>query len=59
MLLRTVLLSGLVLLLLGLIALERFFRAGGRPYSSEIHILRDEFNKDRGKVRLLMLVSPT
>lgn len=33
--------------------------SGGRSYSSDLNGLRARFNQDRGKVRLLMVLSPT
>jgi hypothetical protein len=33
--------------------------SGGRSYSSDLNGLRAQFNQDRGKVRLLMVLSPT
>lgn len=35
------------------------FLTGGASYSSNLNDLRAEFNKDRGKVRLLMLLAPS
>lgn len=35
------------------------FLTGGAPYSSDLNDLRAEFNKDKGKVRLLMLLAPS
>jgi hypothetical protein len=32
---------------------------GGKPYSTNLDDLRTQFNADKGKVRLLMLLSPT
>lgn len=32
---------------------------GGRDYSADLNGLRARFNQDRGKVRLLMVLSPT
>jgi hypothetical protein len=32
---------------------------GGKPYSTDLADLRKQFNSDKGKVRLLMLLSPT
>ncbi len=33
--------------------------SGGRGYSTDLNGLRAQFNQDRGKVRLLMVLSPT
>jgi hypothetical protein len=35
------------------------FGRGGREYSSDLSQLRAQFNQDKGKVRLLLLLSPT
>lgn len=35
------------------------FFSGGKPYSANLDDLRGQFNRDKGKVRLLMLLSPT
>ena len=32
---------------------------GGKPYSANPDDVRTQFNNDKGKVRLLMLLSPT
>ena len=32
---------------------------GGKPYSANLDDLHTQFNRDKGKVRLLMLLSPT
>lgn len=32
---------------------------GGRDYSSDLGRLRSQFNQDKGKVRLVMVLSPT
>ena len=32
---------------------------GGKPYSANLNDLRAQFNRDKGKVRLLMLLAPT
>jgi hypothetical protein len=32
---------------------------GGREYSNDMNALRAQFNADKGKVRLLLLLSPT
>jgi hypothetical protein len=45
---------GIVLIVL---ALSIF--TGGKPYSTDLADLRKQFNNDKGKVRLLMLLSPT
>ena len=42
-----------------LIALGLSLFTGGNPYSTDLADLRNQFNKDTGKVRLLMLLSPT
>ena len=33
--------------------------SGSKPYSTNLNDLRNQFNNDKGKVRLLMLLSPT
>lgn len=33
--------------------------SGGRPYSTDLNGLRTQFNQDKGKVRVLMVLSPT
>ena len=38
---------------------EFVFTSGGRAYSSDLNQLRAQFNQDKGKVRLLLLLSPT
>ncbi|MCC7308961.1 MAG: hypothetical protein IT173_15465 [Acidobacteria bacterium] len=48
--------SVLLLALAGLIAYQF---TGGKPYSSDMNALRAQFNADKGKVRLLVLLSPT
>ena len=48
--------SVLLLALAGLIAYQF---TGGKPYSSDMNALRAKFNADKGKVRLLVLLSPT
>ena len=45
---------GIVLFVLGLSVFT-----GGKPYSTDLVDLRQQFNNDKGKVRLLMLLSPT
>jgi peptidoglycan/LPS O-acetylase OafA/YrhL len=49
-----------VLALAVLVALAGYLLlGGGRSYSSDPGALRAQFNRDRGKVRLLMVLSPT
>jgi hypothetical protein len=36
-----------------------YLMTGGRTYSSDLNSLRAEFNKDKGKVRVVLLLSPT
>ena len=38
---------------------EFVFTSSGREYSSDLNQLRAKFNQDKGKVRLLLLLSPT
>ena len=38
---------------------EFVFTRDSRDYSSDLNALRVRFNQDRGKVRLMMLLSPT
>ena len=33
--------------------------SGGRSYSTDLNGLRAQFNQDKGRVRLLMVLSPT
>lgn len=33
--------------------------SGGRSYSTDLNGLRAQFNQDKGKVRLLVVLSPT
>ena len=51
------LISGLIVL--ALIFAGYLFLSGGRSYSSDLGGLRSQFNQDKGKVRLLMVLSPT
>ena len=48
-----------VLLAIILIAVAFNVFTGGKPYSNDLKDLQAQFNNDRGKVRLLMLLSPT
>ena len=53
-------LTGLVVAVLVAVFIGEFvFRSGGRAYSSDLNQLRAQFNQDKGKVRLLLLLSPT
>ena len=56
---RKALVAGLIALALGLLMMERFFPRGRRPYATDIGALHARFNEDSGKVRLLLLLSPT
>ena len=48
------------LFLLALVSLGGYLLlSGGRHYSTDMSGLRAEFNQDKGKVRLLMVLSPT
>lgn len=42
-----------------LVTSEFVFTGKGRDYSSDLNQLRAQFNQDKGKVRLLLLLSPT
>ena len=46
-------------LLLGFAGLLAYQFTGGLEYSTDINALRTQFNADKGKVRLLVLLSPT
>ena len=52
------LVAGLVALALILIG-GYLLLSGGRSYSTDLNGLRAQFNQDMGKVRLLMVLSPT
>ena len=56
---RKALVAGVIALSLGLLMVARFFPPGRRPYSADIGALHARFNADAGKVRLLLLLSPT
>lgn len=45
--------------LLGGAGLIAYQFSGGREYSADIGAVRTQFNADKGKVRLLVLLSPT
>ena len=53
-------LTVLVVAVLAVVFIGEFvFTSGGRAYSSDLNQLRGQFNQDKGKVRLLLLLSPT
>ncbi len=47
----------IALTILVILALSLF--TGGQPYSTDLQDLQKQFNADKGKVRLVMLLSPT
>lgn len=52
------LIAGLVLVALVLSG-GYLLLSGGRQYSTDMSGLRTQFNQDKGKVRVLMVLSPT
>lgn len=51
---------GIILLLVVVgVAVGIYLMTGGRTYSSNLNSLHADFNKDKGKVRVLLLLSPT
>jgi len=46
-------------LILGFVGIAAFQFSGGGPYSSDISEVKSQFNRDKGKVRLVVLLSPT
>lgn len=48
-----------VLLAIGVIVFALTVFTGGKPYSANPDDVRTQFNSDKGKVRLLVLLSPT
>jgi hypothetical protein len=56
---RTTLVAGLAALVLGLVILGQLFPLGRKPYATDLGALHARFNDDVGKVRLLLLLSPT
>ncbi len=52
-------LSLLTLSVLGLASLAWYVFMTGKEYSADLDSLRLKFNQDKGKVRLLLLLSPT
>ena len=49
----------LIAVLLALLIYVGNFMTGGARYSTNLGELRAQFNKDKGKVRLVMLLAPT
>jgi hypothetical protein len=50
----------MILVVLGLaVILGSVFMNTGKEYSTDLNSLRAQFNQDKGKVRLLLLLSPT
>ncbi len=45
--------------ILGIAGLIAYQFSDGREYSNDMNALRSQFNADKGKVRLLLLLSPT
>lgn len=45
--------------ILGIAAVVAYQFSGGLAYSENLDGLKAEFNRDKGKVRLLVLLSPT
>ena len=45
--------------LLGIVGIVAYQFSGGLAYSENLEGLKAEFNRDKGKVRLLVLLSPT
>ena len=48
-----------VVLAIGAFAVALTLFTGGKPYSANPDDVRAQFNSDKGKVRLLMLLSPS
>ncbi len=48
-----------IVVLLVLLIYVGNFMTGGHPYSTNLDELRAQFNKDKGKVRLMVLLSPS
>lgn len=46
-------------IVLGFAGLAAYQFSGGGEYSSDIAQVKTQFNRDKGKVRLLVLLSPT
>lgn len=48
-----------IAILIVVIVLLGNFLTGGAPYSANLGDLKTQFNQDKGKVRLLMLLAPS
>ena len=48
-----------ILILSGLAVLAGYILTTGKEYSADLNSLRLKFNQDQGKVRLVLLLSPT
>ena len=46
-------------LILGFVGIAAFQLRGGAEFSSDINEVKAQFNRDKGKVRLVVLLSPT
>jgi len=46
-------------IVLGFAGIAAYQFSGGGEYSSDIAQVKTQFNRDKGKVRLLVLLSPT
>lgn len=55
---KQLLLAGFVVLVLIVVG-GYLSLSGGRSYSTDLNSLRAQFNQDKGKVRLVMVLSPT
>ena len=56
---RAALVVGVALLGFGVFILGELRPPGRKPYATDLGALRARFNDDAGKVRLLLLLSPT
>jgi hypothetical protein len=56
---RTAAVVGLAVVVSGLLILGQLFPRGRRRYSTDLGALHARFNDDAGRVRLLLLLSPT
>ena len=48
-----------IALLLAVLIYAANFLTGGAPYSANLGDLKAQFNREKGKVRLLMLLAPS